>query len=214
MVATTSRGSAGSPTTMRDRLNEPCTVRAETPADRSAVLAVVRAAFADHGERVAALVEELGGHRAVSLVADIGGQVVGHVQLSRSWLDARERLVDVLVLSPLGVVPARQGVGIGTALVQAAIRAAEDLGAPLVFLEGDPAYYARFGFEPGDRHGFLRPSVRIPEPAFQVRLLSSYEPWMRGALVYAEPFWTQDCAGLRDPRLAEIEARLAIPPTD
>lgn len=196
---------------MGDRLREPYEIRAETYADRSGVLAAVRAAFADEGERVVGLVEALVGHRVVSLVADVGGQVVGHVQLSRSWLDARERLVDVLVLSPLSVAPERQGRGIGTALVAAAIQAAADLDAPLVFLEGDPAYYSRHGFEPGDRHGFLRPSVRIPQPAFQVRLLSTYEPWMRGALVYAEPFWTQDCAGLRDPRLSEIEARLSSP---
>lgn len=194
---------------MGDRLREPYEIRAETPADRSAVLAAVRAAFADEGERVVGLVEALVGHRVVSLVAAVGGQVVGHVQLNRSWVDARERLVDVLVLSPLGVVPERRAAGIGSALVEAALQAADDRGAPLVFLEGDPGYYSRHGFEPGDRHGFLRPSVRIPQPAFQVRLLSTYEPWMRGALVYAEPFWTRDCAGLRDPRLSEIEARLA-----
>lgn len=41
----------------------------------------------------------------LSFVAELRGQVVGHVQLSKSWLDAPKRLVEVLVLSPLGVVP-------------------------------------------------------------------------------------------------------------
>jgi putative acetyltransferase len=57
------------------------------------------------------------GHRVAGLVAEDDGTVVGHVQLSRSWVDTRERLVDVLVLSPLPVHPDAQGRGLGTALV-------------------------------------------------------------------------------------------------
>jgi putative acetyltransferase len=72
-------------------------------------------------------------------------------------------------------------------------------GAPAVFLEGDPAYYSRFGFTPGGGHGFRKPSLRIPDAAFQVAVLPAYEPWMTGTLVYAEPFWRYDCVGLRDP---------------
>jgi len=125
------------------------------------------------------------------------GQVVGHVQLSRSWVDAPARLVDVLVLSPLGVLPRYQSKGIGKQLVARSIAEAEKAGAPMLFLEGSPAYYSRLGFEPGGRHGFTRPSVRIPEAAFQVVLLPAYEPWMTGALVYNEQFWAHDCVGLR-----------------
>lgn len=191
--------------------HQPCDIRPETAADRGDLLGVVRRAFGEHGDTVAALVEALGPYQAASLVAEVDGVVVGHVQLSRAWLDARQRLVDVLVLSPLAVAPARQGIGIGTTLVTAAVTVAEALGAPLVFLEGDPDYYSARGFEPGTKHGFLRPSPRIPEPAFQVRLLPAYEPWMRGTLVYPEPFWTLDCVGLRDPNLAAVEARLNSP---
>jgi putative acetyltransferase len=32
---------------------------------------------------------------------------------------------------------------------------------------------------------------------------------MSGALVYCDPFWTQDCVGLRDPDLAELEEQLS-----
>ena len=31
---------------------------------------------------------------------------------------------------------------------------------------------------------------------------------MTGALVYCDAFWTEDCVGLRDPLLAELEQRL------
>ncbi|MEP9365371.1 N-acetyltransferase [Nocardioides sp. CN2-186] len=179
------------------------------PADMASVLAVVEAAFGDHGVDVARMVAALDASHSTraSLVAVVDGTVVGHVQLSRSWVDARRELVGVLVLSPLSVSPAHQGSGIGTALLSAAVAEAERLGAPAVFLEGDPGYYGSRGWSPATPLGFTRPSVRIPEPAFQVVVLPAHETWMTGALVYCEPFWALDCVGLRDPRLAEVEGR-------
>ena len=125
-------------------------------------------------------------------------QLAGLVQLSRGWLDAPPRLAEVLVLSPLAVLPDLHGRGIGATLVRAAIAVAEQLGAPLLFLEGSPRYYPRFGFVPGRERGFLRPSVRIPEPAFQVMVLPGWQDWMVGALVYPEAFWRHDAVGLRE----------------
>jgi hypothetical protein len=71
--------------------------------------------------------------------------------------------------------------------------------SPLVFLEGDPGYYSRFGFAPGCDQGFRKPSLRIPDGAFQAIKLPEYEPWMTGTLVYAEPFWRHDAVGRCDP---------------
>lgn len=68
---------------------------------------------------------------------------------------------------------------------------------PLVFLEGSPGYYAAHGFEPAVALGFRPPSLRIPEPAFQVARLSAYEPWMTGSFIYSETSWSLDCVGLR-----------------
>ena len=69
---------------------------------------------------------------------------------------------------------------------------------PAVFLEGDPGYYRRVGFLPGAGHGFRKPSLRIPDAAFQVRLLRAHAPWMTGTLVYRQTFWDHDSVGLRD----------------
>jgi putative acetyltransferase len=178
-------------------------IRPQQPGERErdAVREVVEAAFADVtvADLVDALQADEAGRLGASLVAvDEADRVVGHVQLSRSWLDAPSRLVEVLVLSPLAVAPGRQGEGIGGALVRAAIEAADDLAAPLLFLEGSPRYYPRFGFVPGGPLGFLRPSVRIPEAAFQVIKLPTWEPWMTGQLVYSEVFWRHDAVGLRE----------------
>jgi putative acetyltransferase len=78
-------------------------------------------------------------------------------------------------------------------------RAFGDHGIVVVFLEGSPDYYPRFGFVPGGTLGFRKPSLRIPDAAFQVATLPAYEPWMTGTLVYSEPFWRHDSVGLRDP---------------
>lgn len=189
------------------------TVRPATGGDSgddAAVRTVSAAAFGDDGDLIVRILDalEVSGKLAVSLVAELDGEVVGHVGLSRGWVDAREQLVDVLVLSPLSVLPARQRRGVGGALIAAALAAARDEGCPAVFLEGDPGYYSRHGFEAGVAHGFGRPSVRIPEPAFQVCLLERHEPWMTGPLVYSDAFWELDAVGLRGDVLDDVESRL------
>jgi len=176
-------------------------VRPAAAADHGLIRRVVLDAFGPAEQVVGDLVEALRafpGTEPVELVAEVDGELVGHVMLTRSLLDAPRRLIDVLVLSPLSVAPDHQRAGIGTALVRAAVDAAAAAGAPLLFLEGDPGYYVRHGFVPGEPLGFRKPSLRIPDAAFQVVVLPSHESWMTGTLVYAWPFWALDCVGLRE----------------
>jgi len=133
----------------------------------------------------------------LSFVADLDGEIVGHVLYTHAMLDAPHELVDVLVLSPIGVRPALQGRGIGGEMITTTLRLLDQRGERLVFLEGNPAYYTRFGFRRGADLGFVAPSVRIPPDAFMVYPLSRYEPWMTGALVYPDAFWRNDSVGLR-----------------
>lgn len=133
----------------------------------------------------------------LSFVAEVEREIVGHVLFTRGLLDAPERLVDVLVLSPVSVAGAWQGCGIGSSLIRHALQQVATRPEPLVFLEGSPRFYPRFGFQPAGLLGFRRPSLRIPEPAFQVARLPAYQPWMTGTLVYPRAFWDLDCVGLR-----------------
>jgi putative acetyltransferase len=179
----------------------PIAVRDQQPVDRAAVGAVLTDAFGARGAHVAALAEALlDGPARCALVAETAGKIVGSVLLSRSWLDAEAHLVDVLVLSPLGVATAHQRQGVGTELVRAALAAAESANAPLVFLEGSPDYYRRFGFVRGSTHGFSPPSARVPDRGFQVATLSAWRTWMTGALVYCDAFWQYDAVGLREAK--------------
>ena len=178
-------------------------IRTQVAADAVDVRQLLEQAFADEPEVVgleAALAE-----RADSWgwVAVLDGTIVGHVRLTRGWVDAPPELVVVLVLSPLSVSREHQGQGVGRALVTHAVQEAERQGVPAVFLEGDPRYYSRLGWRPAADLGVAPPSDRIPAPACQAVRLPSYEPWMRGSLVYADTFWEHDCVGLRGPVLDE-----------
>ena len=187
-------------------------IRDVRPAEEQAAEGVVSAAFGEPADgRVVQMMRALqsSGAARASLVAVVDEEVVGHVGLSRGWVDARRELAEVLVLSPLSVRPDHQGRGVGTALVAAALETAEGRGAPAVFLEGSPEYYGPRGFRSASALGFERPSTRVPDPGFQVALLVSYQPWVVGRLVYPEAFWTTDTVGLRDPELARLEAQIA-----
>ena len=162
--------------------------------------------FTDQAPAIIEVLDRLrsAGDLVVELVSESDG-VDGYTALSRGWLDARERLVEVLVLSPIGVRPSHQGRGVGTALLDAAVREARHTGAPLVFLEGDPGFYGSRGRERASAHGLERPSARIPDAACQVVLLDAHEPWMTGRLVYPDVWWRLDLVGLRDPLLRQLE---------
>jgi putative acetyltransferase len=165
-------------------------IRRERAEDASAVFDVTAVAFARPGGDMpeARLLTELRACDAwlpaLSFVADakIAG-VVGHVVCSR----ARVGSAPVLALGPLSVHPRHQRRGVGLALVHTVLGAADALGEPLVALLGDPRYYARFGFRPAEEYG-ITPAVPEWRPHFQVRTLSAYDPGVRGAFAYAEPF--------------------------
>jgi putative acetyltransferase len=172
------------------------------------VFAVVLAAFADD-PAVAPLEADLAARDdSQGFVAETEDGVVGHVRITRCWIDAEAALVEARVLSPLSVAPAVQGRGVGGALVARAVAAAEATGVPVVVLEGDPGYYARLGFRPAAELGLAPASRRVPPPAFQAVRFPAYQGWMRGPIVYPETFWAHDAVGLRGAVLADVRATL------
>jgi putative acetyltransferase len=172
-------------------------IRPQTGDDAAGVADLLARAFTEEPAIV-------GLERALSRRSDSWGivaaaedVVVGHVRLTRGWVDAPDRVVEVLVLGPLSVAPEHQRQGIGGRLLTEALAEAERLEAPGVFLEGDPGYYGRQGWRPAAEIGVTPPSDRIPAPGCQVVTLSRYDDTITGRLVYADTFWAHDCVGLR-----------------
>lgn len=131
----------------------------------------------------------------LSFVAERDGALVGQVLFTHAFLDTAREVVDVLVLSPVGIRPDLQQQGIGTALIEHALEVVRRRREPLVFLEGSPRYYPRFGFRQASDLGLGAPSPRIPPAAFQVLMLPPHEPWMTGNLVYPDAFWRVGAVG-------------------
>ena len=74
--------------------------------------------------------------------------------------------IPVVALGPIGVLPDRQGNGIGAAMIHAVVAAADTLDEPLVGLLGSRELYDRFGFRPatGFRHRGARSELGRPLP--------------------------------------------------
>jgi len=121
-------------------------IRTESPADDEAIRAVHRAAFpTDFEARLVGRLRDAGRCR-VSLVAELEGDVVGHVLFTPVSVEGTGVVVEGLGLAPLAVRPDRQRRGVGSALVREGLGACRARGCPFVVVLGEPAYYARFGF--------------------------------------------------------------------
>ncbi|MGQ4596961.1 GNAT family N-acetyltransferase [Nocardia sp. R6R-6] len=178
-------------------------IRRECADDAAAIAAVHRSAFAPHyataidsatGDRdradppevglVARLRSDAGWIPTLSLVAIEHDHVVGHLCLTRATVGP----FPVLALGPVGVLAARQGAGVGSALMHAALGAADALDETLVGLLGSLEFYPRFGFVPAARIG-ITPDDPAWVSHFQVRSLSAYDTHIVGEFHYADPFY-------------------------
>ena len=180
----------------------PVIVRFERRADAEDIRAVTEAAFA--GERhsdgtegsIPERLRDAGGLR-LSLVAEDGGEVVGHVAFSPATVGGEGNWV---ALGPVSVRPERQREGIGTRLIEGGL-AQVRRGARGCVLLGDPGTYARFGFEPAEalRWG------GVSAPYLQVLVWSGPKPSGRVAFhpAFGEPPGEPDGSGSEVSRTLE-----------
>ncbi|MFJ4208640.1 N-acetyltransferase [Paenarthrobacter sp. NPDC089675] len=171
-------------------------LRSEQPQDRPEILELTAQAFSVSpvtGQPVAGTPIEVGLLRELfaseeylpelSIVAEIGGDIVGHVISTRAWVGE----LPLLGLGPIGVAPTLQRRGIGSALMkETAVRAAA-AGEPGIALLGSPAYYRRFGFVPATSRG-VQPPEAVWGDHFQLLALPGWPDDVRGTFRYAAPF--------------------------
>lgn len=164
------------------------TIRPETSNDYQAIREINVAAFANHpySHQTEHLVVEAlraDGALTLSLVAEIEGEVVGHIAFSPITINGKD--VQWFALGPVAVLPAMQRKGIGTALVKEGLRRLRDLGARGCVLVGDPAFYNRFGF----RQDPAMTMEDVPPDVFLALPLAEDIP--HGKVEHHPAFWVQ-----------------------
>ncbi|MDH4558010.1 N-acetyltransferase [Pseudomonas sp. BN417] len=160
-------------------------IRPETSADIPAIERLTADAFLHAPHRSGTeqfIVDALrrAGQLTLSLVALEDGELVGHVALSP--VNISSGATGWYGLSPISVTPARQGAGIGSRLMAAALAGLRDLGAEGCVLLGDPGYYSRFGF-------VVHPGLVLPGvPAEYFQALALGGNWAEGEVSYHAAF--------------------------
>ncbi|HYO49209.1 MAG TPA: N-acetyltransferase [Chloroflexia bacterium] len=137
-------------------------IRPETVRDYAAIAAVHAYAFDNHAAEAA--IVALLRHRTafdpeLSLVAEVEGEVVGHVLFSPYTVHLLGQDVRAVNLAPIAVRPDYQGKGIGGQLIREGHALARAKGYTLSFLLGHPTYYPRFGYQ---THVYGSSTLTIP----------------------------------------------------
>jgi len=125
-------------------------IRKETDADIEAITEITIAAFntlsiSNHTEHFIIKALRAAGVLTVSLVAEVEGQIVGHIAFSP--VKVTDGTKDWYGLGPVSVLPKYHKKGIGKSLVKEGLSLLKELGGQGCALVGDPNYYNRFGFK-------------------------------------------------------------------
>ena len=167
------------------------TVRTERAGEGDAIRAVNDAAFG--GPVEGRIVDDLRGtDRWIDggslLAQDAAGRIVGHLLLSEGDLQtdvgAPRR---IWMVGPVAVLPEVQRLGVGTALMRAAIELATSHGQPVLCLLGHASYYPRFGFEPARAIG-IEPPRPWPDANWMALRLPAWTPELHGVARFPPAF--------------------------
>ncbi|MGJ5151877.1 GNAT family N-acetyltransferase [Bradyrhizobium sp. HKCCYLR1023] len=132
------------PSTAPSRTAAPFVIRSERASDVAARETLLDACFGDnrHERTCQRLRDRRAPAAGLALSAVRGGTLVGTLRLWHVSAGGR----DALMLGPLAVAAEARSLGVGAALMNAALMIAAARGHGAVILLGDAPYYARFGF--------------------------------------------------------------------
>jgi putative acetyltransferase len=124
-------------------------IRNEMESDVEIIFEVTQRAFENHphsNHTEQFIINALRASHAltISLVAEVGGKVVGHIAFSPVTISDGSH--NWYGLGPVSVLPEFQKQGIGKSLIHEGLSLLKSLGGKGCVLVGDPEYYERFGF--------------------------------------------------------------------
>lgn len=163
-------------------------IRQEVKNDFNEVYDVVKSAFenaehTDHNEHN--LVNKLRGSKSfvpeLSLVAECGGKIVGHILFTEVKIGEDT----ILTLAPLATLPEYQGMGIGSKLILEAHKIAKELGYVGIVVLGHPTFYPRLGYKPASLWDIKCP-FEVPDECFMaIELVEGGLKNISGTVEYA-----------------------------
>jgi len=167
-------------------------IRQELENDHEAVYQVVKSAFekmelasGDEPDLVNRLRKSEAFIPELSLVAELDGQIIGHILFTRMKIGDHPSLA----LAPVAVLAKYQGQGVGSKLIVVGHRIAREMGYHSVVLVGHPGYYPRFGYLPASRWKITAP-FEVPDEAFMVlELVEGGLDGVSGEIEYAKEFF-------------------------
>lgn len=143
------------------------TIRTATISDRDAIRSIYSSAFPGaESDAVAKLAVDLLSDKTtpetVSLLAEADDAAIGHVAFSPVTVDNGDKCRGY-ILAPLAVKPEYQRRRIGSKLIEHGFALMSAEGVDVVFVYGDPEYYARFGFSADAAERYVAPyELRYP----------------------------------------------------
>jgi len=125
-------------------------IRREQPGDEPDIYRVHSGSFPTEGEARLVNLLRAAKRLSLSLVAELDGEVVGHVAFSPVTTDTGATGTG---LGPVAVPEPFQRHGIAAQLVRSGLDTCREAGFGWVVVLGSPAYYGRFGFRPASGFG-------------------------------------------------------------
>ncbi|MBU5484992.1 N-acetyltransferase [Clostridium sp. MSJ-11] len=170
-------------------------IRQETEKDYKISEYIIEKAFedveySDHKEQF--LVERLRKSDVfvpeLSLVAELDGEIVGHIMLTKLLIKNDEEEYESLALAPVSVLPQHRNKSIGSKLIIESLRIAKELQFKSVIVLGHDEYYPRFGFKPAGIWD-IKPPFDVPKESFMaLELESGSLVNVSGIVVYPKEF--------------------------
>ncbi|APC96955.1 GNAT family N-acetyltransferase [Francisella frigiditurris] len=162
-------------------------IRNEKLKDQEEIYKVIAQAFDSDDEVKLVRLLHARHHGVISLVAELGGRVVGHIILSEMSCDDVDN-IKIFGLGPMAVLPEYQHKGIGTKLVKSVIQSAKDSKIDAIFVLGHHNYYPKFGFHSTDEYKILS-EYDVPAEVFMVFDITNKLKILENKTVkYAEEF--------------------------
>lgn len=130
-------------------MNLKFTIRDERASDIASIAYVTEEAFktleiSNHTEQYIINALRTAGALTISLVAEMGGNIIGHIAFSPVTMS--DGTSDWYGLGPVSVLPDFQRQGVGKALIEEGLSRLSDINAKGCCLVGHPDYYKKFGF--------------------------------------------------------------------